>query len=194
RRKAAVAALEEDQRHRGRRDIEVADRTDHGVVVAGFVDHLDVAVDPGEYTVENRRAGAGRVPGQLRELVATANRKRAAHDLLVGAEDVDAEVPGVAEPWPAARPFVGHERDERRVERHRTERADRHARRTAIGIDTGDDGDAGREMAEDLAEARGVDRARHVEAPADCRNSNFSTLPEALRGSASTTMTVRGAL
>ena len=60
-REAAVAAAEEEQRRAVVGDGEVAHPAEHEVVVAGVGDRLDVAVDPGQDAVEDRRARAGRL-------------------------------------------------------------------------------------------------------------------------------------
>jgi hypothetical protein len=66
-------------------------------VVTGVVHDFDVTVDPGQYAVQPRGAGAGRLPGQVGELVAATDREGAADRLLMRPEDVDAEVSEVAD-------------------------------------------------------------------------------------------------
>src|SRR5581483_1042374 len=119
---------------------------------------------------------------QLGELVTAADGEGAADRLLVGSEDVDTEVPGLPQPRPAARPAVGHEGDQRRVERHRGERPDREPGGLTVGVHPRDDSDAGRKVTEDLAEQPRLDAAAHARTSASAnetaRRSTLRTLPE----------------
>ena len=76
---------------------------------------------------------------------------------LVVAQDVDAEAAGRRHRLPRVAGDLREEADERRVERHRRERPDREPGRVVAGP-AGDDRDAGREVAEHLAELVAVER------------------------------------
>src|SRR5262249_53497557 len=88
---AAVATTEEQEGSTGVAHLQVDDSAQHDPVVAGVVDPLDGAFDPGDHVVDHRRAGAPRTPTDRGELVGALAREHAAHVFLVLAEDVDAE-------------------------------------------------------------------------------------------------------
>ena len=101
--------------------------------------------------------GAGRAPADALELVLALAREDPGHVLLVVGQDVDAERARGFDLGPAGRGLAGAEPDERRVEGHREERAHGQAHGRLAGGVGGDDGDAGREVAQDLAEPGLVD-------------------------------------
>ena len=141
-------------------DLEVADPAQtHEVVVTGVGDGVDVAVDPGQHAVEQRRTRAGGPSSRARR---TCRRpcvaKTPADVLLVLGEDVHAERPGrldaaarTTRPWSGKKPTSGGSSD--------TEANEPTARPTGPSASVGgDDGDPGREVTEHLAELGGVER------------------------------------
>src|SRR5258706_2908701 len=156
---AAVAAPEKRERAALFLEAERVDASHDDDVVAGAVLGVDDAVDPGQPTTQHRRAVARRLPVDAGELVGALGRHQPAELLLVLGEDVDAELAGRLDPRPRTARVRGAERDERRVERDRRERVGGQPDRlVAVGIDRGDDGDAGGEVAEHRPVQRGVDR------------------------------------
>src|SRR5262245_40110642 len=86
------------------------------------------------------------------ELVLDARGGEAARQLLlVGVQDVDGEVPRVAEGGEALGLVVHTDQDERRIEGDRGERARRQAGGPALGVERGHHGDARGEMAENVS-------------------------------------------
>src|SRR5690606_12174768 len=155
-REAAVAAPEEDERTPLVAHAEVEDPAEHAVVVAGVEHPVDLAVDPGQHPVEQRCAGAGGLPADADELVVVLRGEASRELLLVLGEDVHAEHAGLLDAGPGGGVLAGEEADERRVERHRAERADRHADVVRLARRR-DDGDPRGEVAEDLPEASRVE-------------------------------------
>ena len=100
--------------------------------------------------------GDGRHPRPVNRDAGRAG-ERARQRLLVRRQDVHAEPAAGLDPRPRGRPVAHAERHQRRIERHRGERVHRHPHRPLV-VDGGDDGDAGGEVAEDLAEPGLVDR------------------------------------
>ena len=125
-------------------------------MVAGFVLGVDHAVDVGDRLVEDGRAGLAVAPADTLEPVAGPGAEAPAGLLLVLAQDVDGEVPAVADRRPGGRRLGHAHQDQRWVERHRREGVGRHPRR-AVGAVAGDDRHAGGEVPQDSAEAGAVD-------------------------------------
>src|SRR3546814_15887484 len=87
--------------------------------------------------------------------------------LLVGRQNVGAEVPGRGDLRPARRLLVGEESDQWRIERNRGEAAHDHSVTRTL-VRRGDHADARGIATKDIAEMTRVDRSAHGLASASC--------------------------
>src|ERR1044072_6690380 len=88
---SAVSALEEEKwngRHFG---LQVLDAPEHDVMIAGLVDALELAVDPGDHSVDDGSARGRRRPTDTGELVTATDGELTADRFLLRRQDVDAE-------------------------------------------------------------------------------------------------------
>jgi hypothetical protein len=127
---------------------------------------LDAAVVPRAHSVQHHRAVGGRLPAQLHEAVGTLPGELAAHLLLIGSDHADAEPPGVAQQRPGRGGMRDADGDQRRLERHRRERAGQKPHRGAVE-EPRDQGDARREGGEDSAQVSGIEPVRGIDHGSD---------------------------
>src|SRR6185437_10412490 len=152
---AEAAAVEEEGS--AVTDPEVEHPAGHQLVVAGVVDDAQLALHPGQRTVEEGGAGRPEVPGDPGELVATGHGEVPAQGLLVVREDVDGERTGLGDAGPAGRRLGRGQGHQRRVQRQGRERLAGEPHRRPV-LHGGDHGDPGGEVAEDLPETGLVER------------------------------------
>jgi len=126
-----VLAAEERQRLVvGPLDLEVLDLADVDGVVAAVVALPERAVEVGQRLLEDERAGLLPAGVDVRKRVLQVlllAGEPVGESLLVGPEDVDAEVARLGGEVVRAGVLVGVVQHQRRVERHRREGVDRHA-------------------------------------------------------------------
>ena len=138
----AIAALEEQQRHPLAGNVKSAHFPYHYVVIAGFVDRLELAVDPGDDPVRIRRTRGSSAPGKSAELVLAFRGEGPAYvscsalSTLTQKDDAPRIRGSSSSPCRA-------DRHERRVKRDTGKRANRHPDRPAVSIDRSNHGDAG---------------------------------------------------
>ena len=140
-----------------RRDVvvhgDVADAQDHDGVVAGGHFLLDRALQPHAGALDEHRTGIRRHRLQPGEPVTGLGRQGARGRVVRLAEHADAQDRQTLEPGPRLGGVLHAERHQRRVQRHRDERAG--GQTDPDAVDFGGDGDhPGREMTERLAQRR----------------------------------------
>lgn len=92
---------------------------------------------------ENRRVAEAGLPGQAGKTIHRPGGKAVRQIHLLGGEDVDRVVAGAAEGFEAVRAVIETPQHQRRIERNGGEGIHGQADGLAIGVDGGDDGDAG---------------------------------------------------
>ncbi len=135
---------------------EILDPADENGVVAagvgGFVGDFEGRAASGE----NRGAAAAGLPGQADETVGRPGGETVGEVLLVDRQDVDGVMAGLAKGGEIVRAVVQAPEHQRRLQRHRREGIDGQADRMTVRVDGRDDGDAGREAAQGIAQGAGV--------------------------------------
>ncbi|MPM44381.1 hypothetical protein SDC9_91059 [bioreactor metagenome] len=161
--KPTVAALEEQQWQRVALQPHILHSAEHDVVIASVHHVFIIAIDPGHDTVDDwiaRRAG---VPLHGVELAFARRGQRAANAFLIGREHVDAKAARcLAQHVEGARCLHRQKGHQRRVQRHRSERAHHHAQRLARSIQPCHDGHTCRVIAQHRAKLVAVDLALYV--------------------------------
>ena len=130
---------------------------DDDVVVAAVGDRVDGALHPGEVVADHRHARGRRVPPDLGELVLTGCAEGGADALLAVREDVHHERPALLDHRPGAGGLLRTEDHQRRVEGQRRERLAGEADRLVVGVECGDDRDAGAELPHRRTELSGIE-------------------------------------
>ena len=142
------------------RDVQVVDAPDDDPVVAGGVLGDDLALEGGEGVGEQRYAAVARAAQSRPANRSAPARGRASCEVLVlPSQHVDAEAPRPPHARPGERAARRAERDQGRLERDGRERVDDQPGGLAVRR-RGDEGDAGREPAERVAERARVGRRR----------------------------------
>src|SRR6266851_7551015 len=118
-----------------------------------------LAFDVSDHALDDRDAALILAIAHAAEPVRLRARKPPRQRLLVGGEDVEHEVRSTLERRVHVVRLVDRYEDERRIERHRGDRARRHADGLALRCPAGHHRDAGGETAEQLAELRRLDAA-----------------------------------
>src|SRR3984893_5373469 len=114
-------------------------------MVTCIVDGLERALDIGKTSVDDGIALRAPLPRAGTELVSSGYRELTAEVLMVVPQDVDAELPRIADTGPGGTRHRGAEENERRVERQRCKRLDRHPDRS-VALTAGDDHHPGTEV------------------------------------------------
>ena len=122
--------------------------------VGGFVRHFEASAGTGQ----QRCAAQAGLPGQAGEAVGRPGGEAVGKFLLVGGEDGDGVVAGAAEGFEIVRVVIQAPEHERRRQRNSRERIDGQADGVPIGINGGDDGNAGRETSQCVAQGSAVVR------------------------------------
>lgn len=163
---AESAAMEDDRlARRGLLRLpEFEDLTEHDHVVAAVENVRDPAVEPGHRLTEDRIAGVSRCVVEGFESVPAARGELAGQLRVLLRQDVDRERSGFGDHRPGRRSPGRSDGDQRRLERERHERLERHAVRPAV-VDTGDDREAAGELADGLLERVVVERLGWHEPP-----------------------------
>ena len=112
--------------------LELVNPQHDDLVIAPRMDRVDAAAKPGARPIQNYRTVRRRAPAQVGKPVRIARRKLPAGLLLISGQHAHAEGRRIAKYRPCRRCIGRADRDERRIQRHRSERTGRHAHRDAI--------------------------------------------------------------
>eukprot|EP00825_Cyclidium_porcatum_P008011 TRINITY_DN1400_c0_g1_i16.p4 TRINITY_DN1400_c0_g1~~TRINITY_DN1400_c0_g1_i16.p4 ORF type:complete len:144 (+),score=16.48 TRINITY_DN1400_c0_g1_i16:122-553(+) len=105
---------------------------------------------------ENRGTAGAMLPGQADKAVGWPSGEAIGNILLLGRQDIDGVVAGLAKRFEVMRIVVQTPKDQGRVERNRREGIDGQADRMTIRVDSRDDGNAGGEASEGIAQGAAV--------------------------------------
>src|SRR5437763_5350925 len=137
----AIAPAEVQQRIEAAIEARLHDLPNEDVVVAAVIYCEALAFEYTERILEDRRTGLSARPWSHSEAVLVPGRKPNRRGLLTGLEHVDREMRYADQCRGARRQLVHAHQEQRGLEGDRGEAVDGETRRSAGGIDAGDDGD-----------------------------------------------------
>ena len=135
---------------------EMFDTTDKYGVITGCVGSIVRHFEGRATTRENRGATSTSLPMQTDKSVGRPSGETVRQILLFGRQDIDDVMTGPAEGLEVVRIIVQTPEDERRLKRNRGKRIDGQPDRVAIRVDGRDNGDAGSEASEGIAQGAAV--------------------------------------
>ena len=155
-RQCPVLASVKEQRSEVDPLAEAFDPADENGVIAAGMGGFVGDFKGGTASGKNRCAADTGLPGQAGKAVGRPGGEAVGEFLLVGGQDVDGVVTGLAEGGKVVRVVVEAPEHQGRIERDGRKGIDGEPDRLAVGVDGRDDGDAGGEASERVAQRAGV--------------------------------------